>query len=198
MEIHPVTYRVEGQSGSRLSLMRMARVAGVLKDAVTSCMKRAFDGTWACMANGFTLFELLLVIVILGLSTALVSPAVMSGLSSARHRSVARMLAATLKNARELSVSDGKPYAVKFYKDRLTVSAGFGGAGIVRREVKTDQENRIICAEKEVLLFYPGGDSSGGVFEVRNNRSKIAYIVKVERMSGRVLLTEQANETRDL
>ncbi len=92
--------------------------------------------------NGFTLIELILVLVIMGLLTALVTPAITS-LTGLKLKTAARKVAAGLRYARSQAVATGSDYQVVFnlekgemtvepleeepYYNREDVAQGYGG-----------------------------------------------------------------------
>jgi prepilin-type N-terminal cleavage/methylation domain-containing protein len=70
--------------------------------------------TWPGMpGGGFTLIEVILVVVIIGIAAAVVVP-MMSAADSMQIRSAANMVAADLEYAKSMAISRGQPYTVDF------------------------------------------------------------------------------------
>lgn len=70
--------------------------------------------TWlSCASTGFTLVELMIVIVIIGIAAAMAVP-MMSSASSFQVRAAANMIAADLEYAKSMAISRGQNYSVVF------------------------------------------------------------------------------------
>ena len=65
-------------------------------------------------SSGFTLFELLVVILIISLISAFVMPRMAASLPGVKLKSTARAVAASLRYARSKAVSESRPYVAIF------------------------------------------------------------------------------------
>lgn len=117
-------------------------------------------------SHGFTLVELLVVLTLLALASAMVLPRFMSTAGPSA-RSQAAMLASHLRDARRQAVSLAEPVSVPL--DPALVE-GRGPDGRPLPEI----------------LFFPDGSSSGGLLtvEVRQRRA----VVEVDDLTGSVRL----------
>ncbi len=79
--------------------------------------------------RGFTLLELLVVIVIIGVVTAVARPMFSSGVSAAEHRAAARAVAQALRFARSEAVASRTDVGVDFDLDARTFKVSGGARG---------------------------------------------------------------------
>ena len=142
---------------------------------------------------GFTLLEILVVLVIGVLLVALVPP-LLSGLSgSVELRGAARQLAAGLRSARNQAVTRQQEAV-------LTLDLAqrrFGVSGDPRViALPASVALKLYTAQSELLdqatgnlRFFPDGSSTGGAITVSG--PKIAYRVNVDWLTGAVAIVEQ-------
>jgi len=91
------------------------------------------------MRKGFTLLELLVVLVIISIMAAFVGPRVAGSMSTLTLKTAAKKVAASLRYARSQATSESRPYFVLFDPDkgRLMIKAG-------RQVVSGDKEKEAV------------------------------------------------------
>jgi len=143
--------------------------------------------------HGFTMLEILIVLVIGVLLVALVPP-LLSGMSGAAElRGAARQLAAGLRNARNEAVTRQQEAVLTLDLERRR----FGVTGDPR-EIPLPESVvlKLYTAQSELLdsatggiRFFPDGSSTGGAITVSG--PKLAYRVNVDWLTGTVAIVEQ-------
>lgn len=136
---------------------------------------------------GFTLLELLLVLVIFSFTVTLVVTSATTGLGSARLKTTAKRISRTLTYARNLAISERRVYYGHVVNDRFVIAAVQSDNR--KMEVLIPEQLKVIAPQEDTVFFYPRGDSSGGLFEISALHSKSTYSVKVEPATGRVRLS---------
>lgn len=143
--------------------------------------------------HGFTLLELLMVLVIAVLLVAVVPPLI-SGMSGATElRSAARQLAAGLRFARNEAVTRQREavLTLDLSKHRFAVSGD-------PREIALPESLslHLYTAQSELLdqatgniRFFPDGSSTGGAVTVSG--PKLAYRINVDWLTGAIAIVEQ-------
>ena len=143
--------------------------------------------------HGFTLLEILIVLVIGVLLVALVPP-LLSGMSGATElRGAARQLAAGLRNARNEAVTRQQEAVLTLDLERRR----FGVTGDPREIALPESVAlKLYTAQSELLdsatggiRFFPDGSSTGGAITVSG--PKLAYRVNVDWLTGAVAIVEQ-------
>lgn len=143
--------------------------------------------------HGFTLLEILIVLVIGVLLVALVPP-LLSGMSGATElRGAARQLAAGLRNARNEAVVRQQEAVLTLDLERRR----FGVTGDLREIALPESVAlKLYTAQSELLdsttggiRFFPDGSSTGGFITVSG--PKLAYRVNVDWLTGAVAIVEQ-------
>ncbi len=140
---------------------------------------------------GFTLLELLVVMVLMGLMYALVPPMFSSG-GGAELRAAARQLAAGLRKTRNQAIAS-RQEAV------LTVDVAarqFRVAGDTRQfTLPREAQVKVLTAKSEAvddkvatIRFYPDGSSTGGGITLVNGGSQ--FRVDVDWLTGNVRLLD--------
>lgn len=141
---------------------------------------------------GFTLFELLVVLALLGLVLALVPPLLSRGSAATELRIAAREVAAGLRQARSRAISRNGEIAVVIDVDKRA----FRVDGDPRpRLLKGRVDLALLTAESELvnagtgaIRFYGDGTSTGG--RVRITGVKGAREVAVDWLTGQVSIRE--------
>jgi len=143
--------------------------------------------------HGFTLLELLVVLVIAVLLVAVVPPLI-SGMSGATElRSAARQLAAGLRFARNEAVTRQREavLTLDLSKHRFAVNGD-------PREIALPESLslHLYTAQSELLdqatgniRFFPDGSSTGGAVTVSG--PKLAYRINVDWLTGAIAIVEQ-------
>jgi len=78
------------------------------------------------MRKGFTLLELLVVLVIISIMAAFVGPRIAGSMSSLTLKTAAKKVAASLRYARSQATSESRPYFVLFDLDKGRLTIKFG------------------------------------------------------------------------
>jgi general secretion pathway protein H len=160
--------------------------------------------------SGFTLFELLVVILIISLTSALVLPRMAASLPGVQLKSTARAVAASLRYARSQAVFESTPYAAIFDNRQKLLAVEPMEEPIDAAE--SDRFRAILDGSKlhkvyefpdgiecaafnnsdadqdgDVfpVLFFPRGDSTGGKIVLKNVRRK-HYAITVDTITGTV------------
>jgi general secretion pathway protein H len=123
-----------------------------------------------CSAAGFTLLEMLVVIVILALATAVAMPILARPSDSVRVRATARDLINALRLTRAMAIARNAEIALTIDVDRRT----FASAAIRTQSFGPDIAAELTFAEPERTArstggfrFFPDGSSSGGDVRLR-------------------------------
>jgi general secretion pathway protein H len=142
-------------------------------------------------AAGFTLFELLIVLVILGLTVAVAVPLFARALPGLELTSSARTVAATLREARSLAIANNREVAVAVDIDRRSIDL----AGLRTEFLDEGISLRLFTAAEELIdrgagriRFYPDGTSTGG--RVRLIGAGRLYDVDIDWITGAVAIKQ--------
>ena len=142
--------------------------------------------------RGFTLLEILLVLVIAASGYALVVRFTSAGVSGAELKSAARAVAAGLRDARGTAIATQESSALNFDLDGRSIEVSGGRR---RRALPERLELKLYTAQSEIvdekrgaIRFYPDGSSTGGRVTVASGERK--FLVDVDWLTGRVTIKE--------
>ncbi len=160
--------------------------------------------------EGFTLLELLLVLMLISLITGLVTPKLGGSLIGVQTKTAVKKTSAILRFARNLAVTDQKARIVNFNTKTNTIALHLDQdfdvvEGVTQRiepggKYKSQYyqlpdnviiqeviDGRGISSDDELftIFFYPAGNSSGGEIVLGGNR-KGTYRIRVDFITGLV------------
>jgi general secretion pathway protein H len=136
--------------------------------------------------SGFSLLELVVVLLLLGLSSIIVLPSVDKGLKNRELRESALKLAAAARNLRSKAVHENG-------LERLVVDQRANSYQVSGKSVRLSAEIRFTGMEGgeplgdglRQFLFFPNGSLLGGEIGLAN-RAGAAYAVRLDPLLGRV------------
>lgn len=143
-------------------------------------------------AQGFSLLELLIVVVIMGMVYVLVPGMIFGGVSGADLRASSRDIASGLRQARSLAVSERREAVVTLDLDKRAFSLS-GNARIFQLPEKLElklytAQSEIVNERQGSIRFFPDGSSTGGRVTVASGERK--YLVDVDWLTGKVAILE--------
>ena len=144
-------------------------------------------------SNGFTLFELIVVMLIVAIAGAFVAPAVSSGWRSRQVRQGARRVAGVMRSLRERAVRRGVEQALVFDADGVTFRWADGEQGtlpdgVMITDIKGGWRDQDGSAR---VIFYPNGGTSGiGVIVATGPHEGRQFAIEVEPLLGSVTIRE--------
>jgi len=146
-------------------------------------------------SRGFTLIELVLVLVVMGISMAIVVPNIGRRLQEREVRSSALSLAAVARDLRSRALLDG-------IAQQLIVSMPHNTYLVpTKREIHLPQDIRIAsidggeAVERDTRRFYffPNGSSLGGEIVVADSANSISYHIRMEPLTGKIEVARGGN-----
>jgi general secretion pathway protein H len=144
--------------------------------------------------RGFTLLELLMVLVIAASGYALVVRLTGGGVSGAELKSAARAVAAGLRDARGTAIATQASAVLTVDLERRTIEVSGGGRP---RSLPPRLDLKLYTAQSEIvderrgaIRFYPDGSSTGGRVTLAAGERKL--LVDVDWLTGRVSIKEGA------
>jgi general secretion pathway protein H len=143
--------------------------------------------------RGFSLIELLLVVVLIAAATAMAAMAMSSGLPGAQLRGAAREVAAQLRYTRAQAIVTGSPQVFTLDARTREWEAPQHRRGQLPREiavVATGARVEQAHPDQVAVRFFPEGAATGGRFVLK--RGTAAWQVDVEWLTGQVTLQRTA------
>jgi type II secretion system protein H len=168
--------------------------------------------------EGFTLIELMIVLVILSVMTALVVPRLTQSLSRMNVEATARRVASALRLARSMAVTEKVPYLAKFDMDTDTLTViSYRKTPEERDSPEPGEQPHVTPKVYELtdsvhlkegvtsngepitsgtfqMAFFPTGGTSGGKVVLGDDEDR-SFSVTVDRIVGSVEINE--NNTTD-
>lgn len=149
--------------------------------------------------TGFTLLELLVVLVLLGIIAVLVAPGLGGSLENAKLKTASRELLAALRVQRSEAIAQGRIITLRFTSDEsnyridgepVNLSEGLSvvyqtATGTVSQGV---QGSALPVTGNNDLAFYPDGSSSGALLQLRLGEG-LRYI-RIDWLTGAVSLLD--------
>jgi len=120
--------------------------------------------------RGFTLIEIVLVLVLLAVAGVVVAPAIQPALDSVRAEAAARRTASFLDDARRRAVLERKVLIVRCRseEDRLVLS----GAASGERVFQVPEAVAIVSCRPEEMRYFPQGSATGMTVLLRDRRGR--------------------------
>lgn len=143
-------------------------------------------------ASGFTLLEIMVVMVIAGLMIALVPPLFSSAVSGTKLKGSARDLAIVLRETRSKAIIHNSEQLVHLDLKEPRYRVGKGKIQALPENVDMAVEvvtgARIEETAKHVLRFFPDGSSSGELITLSGGNR--AYYLQLNWLTGSITITE--------
>lgn len=144
--------------------------------------------------NGFTLIELVLVLFIIGIASALAVGILYRSMDNIRLKTAAKDISASLRYARSHAVAGEKIYSFVMNKNGYGLYTEQYDKSDTGREKTSFVFQKIlpqgIAAEYQEIEdiridFYPQGDSTGGEIRLRNEKGA-ELLITIEKITGKV------------
>jgi len=139
-------------------------------------------------SRGFSLLEMVLVLVVMGISMAIVVPNIGRRLQEREVRSSALSLAALARDLRSRALLDG-------IAQQLVVSMPHNSYLVPKQpEIHLPQDLRIASIEggeavehdTKRFFFFPNGSSLGGEIVITDSANAISYHIRMEPLTGKI------------
>ena len=142
--------------------------------------------------HGFTLLELMIVIVIIGIVLALSPPLFSAGVTSAEQRAVARSVAQTLRFARSEAIAKRTDVGVEFNLEDRTFQLPGGKKGgkwpaTIQLDLTTTAAETV-DPKHAYVRFYSDGGSTGGRVTLKVKERE--YRIDIGWLNGRIAIDE--------
>ncbi|WP_223232765.1 GspH/FimT family pseudopilin [Pseudomonas brenneri] len=139
--------------------------------------------------QGFTLLEMLAVLVLLSIAYTLLAAGITRGITSVRERQSVTELMQGMRQARAQAIFEGRPVSLHF--DLL--KACYGGQQRPLRCLNSNLQLRVevaaaLAGETVAITFYPDGSSSGG--NVRVTSASGEARIDVSWLTGNVKIVD--------
>lgn len=123
---------------------------------------------------GYTLFELLVVLVIIALVSAIVLPKLIVGQSGRELHRASAQLAGLLRESRQIAMQSGDSRTFVLKLDDKTASVKGGGKLVLPKSMEVDSRTAApVSGESEAgVIFFPDGSSTGGEFTLEMNHKQ--------------------------
>jgi general secretion pathway protein H len=153
-------------------------------------MERRTASAATPVAPGFTLIEVILVLVVIAVAAAVAGPIIGRTAEGMRMRTEVAGFSATLRHAREQAVATQRPHRVEVHpaEHRLSIIADQSDVRLTR-SLARQLTIEAIPPPALTVSFDPHGVSSGGDF--RLGAGAIVYLVSVDPLTGRVRVSRQ-------
>jgi prepilin-type N-terminal cleavage/methylation domain-containing protein len=138
------------------------------------------------VTRGYTLIELVVVLAVLAIATAVVGPAVGRTVDGVRARAEVAAFAAFLRGAREQAITRQRAYEVVLEPEPRALQlrrAGTEDEGV--QASRTFSAGLRIEAASPRVIFWPHGMSSGARFAIEAPGAR-RYVITVDALTGRV------------
>jgi len=166
-------------------------VRGRVVRLVTARPTRSQTARYARSA-GFTMLELLVVIVLIGVLAAISPPIFSNGVSAAEHRALARSVAQTLRFARSEAVANRTDVGVEFnLQDRTFQLPGGKRKGKWPENIAlelTTTAAETIDEKHAYVRFYADGGSTGGRVTLKYKERE--YRIDISWLTGHIAIEE--------
>jgi general secretion pathway protein H len=138
-------------------------------------------------SRGFTLIELVVVLLIVGVAAAVLVPSIGRGSEALRARSQVSGFSAFLRHAREQAVTRREVQEVRIDPQARVVVLTGAGNDTPRLSRRLGEGWRIQATPPGALTvtFHPQGLSSGGSFRIEAAGGRV-FVVTVDPLTGRV------------
>ena len=122
--------------------------------------------------SGFSLFELVVIVVLVGVAAALIMPSFTRGLKGLELETTGRDLIVEMKHARSEAIAKQKLFRILLETDSYVLTDDFQ----VPIQSSKLPEGMVLESDDEelplVIRFYANGRSSGSTFRLRNETGK--------------------------
>jgi len=137
--------------------------------------------------RAFTLLELLLVLVLLGVSALMALPAIDKGMKDREARQAALGLAAVARELSSQARSEGMPQQLLLNLTNNSYVAGRGEEVQLQSGMKFTTVDGGETAEPQIrqFIFFPNGSNLGGRIDVASGES-LPYSVRLHPLTGKV------------
>ncbi|MDD3553342.1 MAG: GspH/FimT family pseudopilin [Deltaproteobacteria bacterium] len=141
--------------------------------------------------KGFTLMELLVVMVIVGLMSSLVFVAVGSGILKSEETRFEANFLSTLKHARSAAIGRGKAVRVIIDEENRRIFMDEGKPTAIPETVQIEGSGVIeLAGGGYAVLFFPDGSSTGAELDLKYNNA--VRQIRVNKLLGTVDVGPQA------
>ncbi len=141
---------------------------------------------------GFTLLELMIVLVIAAIMMAVVPPMISSVLPGAELKSAARSVAAGLRYARNKSLTSDKEVILMLDLESKRFNIGGRKKNFqIHKDLDVTlltAESEMVAEDKGAIRFFPDGGSTGGRISLSTDKRK--YAIDVDWLTGKVRIFE--------
>lgn len=146
--------------------------------------------------KGFSLLELLVVLLLLGLSSLVVLPAIDKGLREREVKQSALQLAAVARNLRSRAVYDNTLQRLIFNPLENSYQAAAGNKVVLSSDAKiTGIEGAEPLGDGLMqFLFFPNGSLLGGEVGISSREGTSRYLIRLEPLTGRVVVVKGNRE----
>ena len=164
-----------------LFLMVRTKPKEVKKTIRTSLAGRTLNSSIKEEDSGFTLLELILVLLLMGLIAGFTLPFVASTLDRLKLQSEVRKIASALQFTRSEAISQKTLFTFNIDIDENKYWLAMPKQDVVTQSKPIDETVRILDYQREsktltegsfVILFYPTGNSSGGTLRFKSINDK--------------------------
>lgn len=140
-------------------------------------------------SRGFSLLEIVVVLVLFGLAAAVILPSFSGGFKSLEMETAARDLVTRMKQSRSEAIAKQEVLRIVLKPGTGDEVSAYVLTNAYEEEIKTFELPKDISFElgeelkQATVSFYPNGRSSGGEFALRNKQGK-RLTVEVDSVTG--------------